>query len=343
MKDWMIRWYEFYGKMGGPTRNPENLCRFVRVVCLWAPLRFMWAGGGPLGYPPPILCAIIIGGFVTLVGLMAYNVPGIIATSYHQHGAGMLIPDNEQIFWMLALTTVVMIAVTWCGLYDLWLSRLRAARAGKFCPFVDMPPVIPDAPAGNLAEQIDFNDYDDFCDVAAYLQSPDGGIEYHSCDLKKGHDGPHESSGVTDDVVAFEVDARIVEPPDELPTEDLINLQQVVTMVATAMDNKLMAAGVVFELVNEMSTKPLKTVLFTLETETNAVRLSSAEFYDTVAIPFAIEVVNRLIINEATEFKSPDMRPFGAELWAEAVVGQLSIGMYKTAQEFNYHLCVNYR
>lgn len=41
---WMVRWYRHYVALGGRERKPENLCRFIRVVLFWAPLRWCFSG-----------------------------------------------------------------------------------------------------------------------------------------------------------------------------------------------------------------------------------------------------------------------------------------------------------
>ena len=70
---WMYRSYLRYGELGGRTRDPENLCRFVRVCFLWAPLRRYFKGSGVLGGTPlkNTLAGVGIVGALYILGFLA--------------------------------------------------------------------------------------------------------------------------------------------------------------------------------------------------------------------------------------------------------------------------------
>jgi len=66
----MWRWYNYYcNVLGGRRRNPENLCRLLRVCLFWAPLRWFFIKGErnystPASYTMCGIMIIIFGGGV---------------------------------------------------------------------------------------------------------------------------------------------------------------------------------------------------------------------------------------------------------------------------------------
>lgn len=150
---WTVRWYRHYVALGGFGRNPENLCRFLRVITIWAPLRWLFMPRSK-NQPPPILTIIftsVFGGLI-IYGLFMSSVE--IHDRYVKEGwAGLKPPSDLVNYFLLAIAGICLLVVTiivWSGLYRLYKEKYKFARAGGMCPFIEveegiLPPPTPAA------------------------------------------------------------------------------------------------------------------------------------------------------------------------------------------------------
>lgn len=140
---WMARSYRRFVELGGRERSPENLCRFLRVVFFWAPLRRFFKGNAPIDCTPF--------GFVALVSTVSAIVIGLGLGAHH-------ILFNDWTLGLIAAWVVwggVSIAAFCVWFFDEggqedvadWLhdkivipyqsiQTYRKARASRFCPLI---------------------------------------------------------------------------------------------------------------------------------------------------------------------------------------------------------------
>ena len=140
---WMARNYRRFVELGGRERSPENLCRFLRVVFLWSPVRRFFKGNAPLDCTPF--------GFIALVSIFLGICIGLGMGVFH-------ILFNDWIMglifvWMLWVVVAVLVVLTWLcdkgGKENIryWfkdnivrpvqaIQTYRKARASLFCPLI---------------------------------------------------------------------------------------------------------------------------------------------------------------------------------------------------------------
>lgn len=138
---WMARSYRRYVQLGGRERRPENLCRFLRVVFVWSPLRRFFKGSAPLSCTPfgfVALCLLAVGILVCVA------VIGVNALYNWIFGLAIL--------WTLWAIVALFFTIDWFAsqgdrvIRD-WVQEnvilpvksiqtYRKARAGRFCPLI---------------------------------------------------------------------------------------------------------------------------------------------------------------------------------------------------------------
>lgn len=137
---WTVRMYKEYVRLGGFGRDPENLCRFLRVVTIWAPLRWLIWPHTKNG--PPF---IIIWGFLLLMSsivLFAFGSAAVDAhDTYIKYGMAGFMPSAEGLYFFSGLfvliAVIVATAAIYSGLYKLYKEKYKHARSGKFCPYIN--------------------------------------------------------------------------------------------------------------------------------------------------------------------------------------------------------------
>ena len=141
--NWMARAYRRFVVLGGRERNPENLCRFLRVVFLWSPLRRFFKGTAPLDCTPF--------GFSALVAVAALVATAFIFQIYrflfHNWIAGLVF---AWVVWFLASFINTLHWYLDRGgntrIQDWYFDTLvrpvqaiqtyRKARGSRFCPLI---------------------------------------------------------------------------------------------------------------------------------------------------------------------------------------------------------------
>ncbi len=142
---WTVNAYRGYVIRGGFGRNPENLCRFLRVILIWAPIRWFFypkVKGGP----PPCVILLLIAFLVGIVALMVLGVREV----YVQQGISGFYPSTTAWYVTGAFMLLGASAIAGTGIYDLWKKTHGTAESGAMCPFIEVdgglfdPPVIED-------------------------------------------------------------------------------------------------------------------------------------------------------------------------------------------------------
>jgi hypothetical protein len=124
------RWYLNWVGLGGRQRKPENLCRFLRVVCFYAPVRWFFIKGNRDCSPAGFMSFLLVLGFVlSMFGYSFYD------------------------DWKISLVLVLIVIAT--GLAIIELIRVIAwsqyfyqekiatrewfysGKSGKFCPLIE--------------------------------------------------------------------------------------------------------------------------------------------------------------------------------------------------------------
>lgn len=158
------RWYLLYGRLGGRTRDPENTCRFIRVVFLWAPLRWLFAerldGRQRIA---PFFVGLMAAVLTTILGLFSY----LVYTNFWD--AMILFAIIIGVFLTIGL--VLFLSKKGKELYNESVATMdsyRKAKAGRMCPLIRLERSgIPDVdghivpPGGPAASLYDDDDYDE--------------------------------------------------------------------------------------------------------------------------------------------------------------------------------------
>lgn len=134
---WTIRMYRDYAARGGFVREPENLCRFLRVVTIWAPIRWLIFPREKSGVPN-ILKIVGTAGLLIIVA-------ALYGTFRNNGGVAGLVPTEQG--W-IALGHAAFAAIVslfagmagWgiAGLLKLYREKYKYARNGKMCPFIEL-------------------------------------------------------------------------------------------------------------------------------------------------------------------------------------------------------------
>jgi len=190
--DWKARWYRGYVARGGFGRDPENLCRFLRVLLIWAPIRWFFCEP-PDGGPPPITWTFL----GLIAGTLLYVMGNLAAEVYNASGLeGFYATPSAEYGWATAGLIIVAIGIVagaLAGLSGFWKwyrTEYRVARAGGLCTFIEFKEpdakLLPvEAPAkeikleyhGITKEEIEActcSACDDECEILAFCTGGDG-------------------------------------------------------------------------------------------------------------------------------------------------------------------------
>ncbi len=142
---WTVNVYRGYVTRGGFGRNPENLCRFLRVILIWAPIRWFFIAKDKLSPPPVVimLLCVFVAGVMVVATLGAKEV-------YDHSGVAAFYPSTTA--WYVTGAVILFIAslIAGSGIYDLWKKTHGTAESGAMCPFIEVdgglfePPVVED-------------------------------------------------------------------------------------------------------------------------------------------------------------------------------------------------------
>lgn len=137
---WTVRWYREYVRLGGFGRNPENLCRFLRVITVWAPLRWLFS---VRKNEPPYILQIALVSFGTVGTIVAFFMMSVeMHDNYVKHGMSYFMLSEQDLLPLAIITgsiaAIVISIFVATGLWKLYKARYQYATAGAMCPFIDV-------------------------------------------------------------------------------------------------------------------------------------------------------------------------------------------------------------
>lgn len=134
---WTVRWYRHYVSLGGFGRDPENLCRFLRVILIWAPIRWLFFTNKK-DTPAPFWIAAIT---VVLVGMSFIGIGGITLMArdiYVEKGMSGFVPPPWMGYVVGTVILAGIVAFVTSGLLALYRQKFKDAKAGGFCSFIEL-------------------------------------------------------------------------------------------------------------------------------------------------------------------------------------------------------------
>ena len=149
---WSVKWYRHYVKLGGFGRDPENFCRFWRVILIWAPLRWTWSGKD--GRFPPLAGLFVAAVAIIMIGVSAVQLTDV----YRRQGAAAFVPGSDTTLGIGLIVAGVFaffgILFVWSDLYRLFKEYYATAQGKRFCPLIETVPLIDPIPVVAEGPQI---------------------------------------------------------------------------------------------------------------------------------------------------------------------------------------------